>query len=380
MNKLSQLCLLVAAEVCCSCQPAKVQIDGRLAAGDEKTIYLEQVSSMRQMVIDTATLDAEGNYRFVVEQVAESPSLYNLLYDGERIPLFLAAGDHLTVNSVGNIVRNYTGEGSAESERVRACYQQFVAGAQNLEAIARKLSNQELPTTEREALLKEYTEQYFAIRRDQLRFIAEHRASLAAVYAIYQRLPGDQYLADGTNDVIHYRGVAEALAESYPESPYLVMLRGDISRMEAAQRLAAEITESTIPDLELSDIYGKKIRLSSLLGKVVLLDFWSAQLGNSNVLNAELKEIYAKYRNAATPFEVYQVAVDTSKPLWISTVQEQQLPWISVSDLRGEASPAVGTYNVTKLPTSFLINKEGSIVARDIRGAELERKLQELTR
>ena len=112
----------------------------------------------------------------------------------------------------------------------------------------------------------------------------------------------------------------------------------------------------------------------------MLLDFWSAQLGNSNVLNAELKEIYAKYRNAATPFEVYQVAVDTSKPLWISTVQEQQLPWISVSDLRGEASPAVGTYNVTKLPTSFLINKEGSIVARDIRGAELERKLQELTR
>ena len=380
MNKLSQLCLLVAAVVCCSCQPAKVQIDGRLAAGDEKIIYLEQVSSMRQMVIDTATLDAEGNYRFVVEQVAESPSLYNLLYDGERIPLFLAAGDHLTVNSVGNIVRNYTVEGSAESELVRAFYQQFVAGAQNLEAIARKLSNQELPTTEREALLKEYTEQYFAIRRDQLRFIAEHRASLAAVYAIYQRLPGDQYLADGTNDVIHYRGVAEALAESYPESPYLVMLRGDISRMEAAQRLAAEITESTIPDLELSDIYGKKIRLSSLLGKVVLLDFWSAQLGNSNVLNAELKEIYAKYRNAATPFEVYQVAVDTSKPLWISTVQEQQLPWISVSDLRGEASPAVGTYNVTKLPTSFLINKEGSIVARDIRGAELERKLQDLTR
>lgn len=380
MNKLSQLCLLVAAVVCCSCQPAKVQIDGRLVAGDEKTIYLEQVSSMRQMVIDTATLDAEGNYRFVVEQVAESPSLYNLLYDGERIPLFLAAGDHLTVNSVGNIVRNYTVEGSAESELVREFYQQFVAGAQNLEAIARKLSNQELPTTEREALLKEYTEQYFAIRRDQLRFIAEHRASLAAVYAIYQRLPGDQYLADRTNDVIHYRGVAEALAESYPESPYLVMLRGDISRMEAAQRLAAEITESTIPDLELSDIYGKKIRLSSLLGKVVLLDFWSAQLGNSNVLNAELKEIYAKYRNAATPFEVYQVAVDTSKPLWISTVQEQQLPWISVSDLRGEASPAVGTYNVTKLPTSFLINKEGSIVARDIRGAELERKLQELTR
>ena len=364
----------------CSCQPAQVTIDGRLVAGDEKTVYLEQVSSLRQQVIDTATLDNEGNYRFEVEQVAKTPSLYNILYNGERIPLFLSAGDHLKVNSVGNIVRNYTVEGSTESELLRSFYQSFIAGAQNLESIAKRVSNQALPAEEREALLKEYTDQYYAIRREQLRFIAENKASLAAVYAIYQRLPGDQYLSDGVNDVIHYRSVAEALAANYPESPYLVMLRGDITRMEAAQRLVEEMTESTFPDLELSDIYGKKVRLSSLLGKVILLDFWSAELGNSNVMNAELKEIYAKYHNAATPFEVYQVAIDTSKPLWISTVQEQQLPWISVSDLRGRASTALGTYNVTKLPTSFLIDKEGTIVGRDIRGEELERKLQQLTR
>ncbi|MBQ8580983.1 MAG: redoxin domain-containing protein [Alistipes sp.] len=380
MNKLSLILLSATAALMCSCQPAQVTIDGRLVAGDEKTVYLEQVSSLRQQVIDTATLDNEGNYRFEVEQVAKTPSLYNILYNGERIPLFLSAGDHLKVNSVGNIVRNYTVEGSTESELLRSFYQSFIAGAQNLESIAKRVSNQTLPAEEREALLKEYTDQYYAIRREQLRFIAENKASLAAVYAIYQRLPGDQYLSDGVNDVIHYRSVAEALAANYPESPYLVMLRGDITRMEAAQRLVEEMTESTFPDLELSDIYGKKVRLSSLLGKVILLDFWSAELGNSNVMNAELKEIYAKYHNAATPFEVYQVAVDTSKPLWISTVQEQQLPWISVSDLRGRASTALGTYNVTKLPTSFLIDKEGTIVGRDIRGEELERKLQQLTR
>ncbi len=380
MNKLSLILLSATAALMCSCQSAQVTIDGRLVAGDEKTVYLEQVSSLRQQVIDTATLDNEGNYRFEVEQVAKTPSLYNILYNGERIPLFLSAGDHLKVNSVGNIVRNYTVEGSTESELLRSFYQSFIAGAQNLESIAKRVSNQALPAEEREALLKEYTDQYYAIRREQLRFIAENKASLAAVYAIYQRLPGDQYLSDGVNDVIHYRSVAEALAANYPESPYLVMLRGDITRMEAAQRLVEEMTESTFPDLELSDIYGKKVRLSSLLGKVILLDFWSAELGNSNVMNAELKEIYAKYHNAATPFEVYQVAVDTSKPLWISTVQEQQLPWISVSDLRGRASTALGTYNVTKLPTSFLIDKEGTIVGRDIRGEELERKLQQLTR
>ena len=380
MNKVSFILFSALAALFCSCQTSTVTLEGRLVAGDEKSVYLEQVSSLRQVVIDTAELDDAGNYRFEVKQVAKSPSLYNILYNGERIPLFLAAGDQLTVNSVGNIVRNYTVEGSTESEFLRGFYQSFIAGAQNLESIAKKVSDTTLSAEERDVLLKEYTAVYYGIRRDQLRFIAEHSASLAAVYAIYQRLPGDQYLSDGVNDVLHYRTVAEALAESYPDSPYLVMLRGDIARMEATQRLVENVTESSIPDLELQDIYGKKISLSSLLGKVVLLDFWSAELGNSNVMNAELKEIYAKYHNAATPFEVYQVAVDTSKPLWISTVQEQQLPWISVSDLRGLASTAVGTYNVTKLPTSFLIDKNGSIVGRDIRGEELEQKLQQLTR
>lgn len=363
-----------------ACQSSTVEIEGRLLSGETKEVYLERVQSLRQQVIDTATLDAEGNYRFALEKVAKGPSLYNILYDGERIPLFVAAGDHLTVNSVGNLVRNYTVEGSKESELVRLFYQEFIAGAQKLESIAKQVSVQSLPEEERETLLEQYTEEYYRIRREQLRFIAENKSSLAAVYAIYQRLPGDQHLVDGVSDVIHYRTVAEALAESHPESSYLVMLRGDIERMEAAQRLAAEVSEATFPDLELSDIYGKKVKLSSLLGKVILLDFWSAELGNSNQLNAELKELYAKYNDAATPLEVYQVAIDTSKSLWINTVQEQQLPWISVSDLRGGASPALGTYNVTKLPTSFLIDKEGEVVARDLRGADLDRKLQELTR
>ncbi|MEG1611772.1 MAG: AhpC/TSA family protein, partial [Alistipes sp.] len=79
-------------------------------------------------------------------------------------------------------------------------------------------------------------------------------------------------------------------------------------------------------------------------------------------------------------FEVYQVAVDTSKPLWITAVQEQQLPWVSVSDLRGQDSPVMGLFNIQKLPANFLIDKTGVIVARNIYGTTLEQKLDELTR
>ena len=380
MNKQTLFVALATAIMRCACQSSKVKISGRFVGNDAKDVYLEQVLPLTQSVIDSAVLDKDGNYRFELKGVAKTPSLYNIIYNGERIPLFLAGGEKLSLNSVGSVVRNYTVEGSKESELLRQFYQAFVSGAQRLDNIASQFAKATLSEEDRQALVKEYTAEYYRIRREQLRFIIENKASLAAVYALYQRLPGDTYLFNGDSDVVYYRTVAEAIEQTYPESPYLQSLMGEIARMDARISLSSQITEAGYPDLELSDIYGKKVRLSSLAGKVVLLDFWSAELGNSNTLNAELKEVYKKYADAPVAFEVYQVAIDTSKPLWISAVQEQQLPWVSVSDLRGRASSSLGLYNVQKLPANFLIDKEGNIVGKDIYGKSLEQKLDELTR
>ena len=208
--------------------------------------------------MDSAALAPDGSYRMELTGVAKTPSLYNVIYDGERIPLLLAGGDRLTLGSVGSVIRNYTVEGSSESELLRQFYQAFVTGAQQLENMgtefARKLTDEE-----RKSLIKEYTAEYYRIRREQLRFIIEHKASLAAVYALYQRLPGDTYLFNGDSDVVYYRTVAEALQESYPESPYLQSLQAEIARMDARISLTSQITEARHPDLELTDIYGKKI-------------------------------------------------------------------------------------------------------------------------
>lgn len=380
MNKQTLFVSVAAAALLCSCHSSKVKISGRFVGSDAKNIYLEQVTPLAQTLIDSAVLDQNGGYGFQLKGAPKSPALYNLLYDGERIPLFVAAGDRITVGAVGNVVRNYTVSGSAESELLRGFYQAFVTGAQRLDNIASQFARAGLPEQERKALVKEYTAEYYRIRREQLRFIIENKASLAAVYALYQRLPGDTYLFNGDSDVVYFRTVAEALEQSYPQSPYLQSLLGEIARMDARINLTSQISEAGYPDLELADIYGKKIRLSSLTGKVVLLDFWSAELGNSNALNAELKQIYRKYAEAPTSFEVYQVSVDTSKPLWITAVQEQQLPWISVADLRGKASTALGLYNVQRLPANFLIDKEGSIVAKDVYGKSLEAQLEVLTK
>ena len=96
-----------------------------------------------------------------------------------------------------------------------------------------------------------------------------------------------------------------------------------------------------------------------------------------NNINAELKTIYARF--AEHGFEVYQVGIDTSKAVWINSVQEQQLPWISVGDMRGGNSPVLGMYNVKTLPANFLIDKDGNIVAKNIYGNALEQQLEKMT-
>lgn len=138
-------------------------------------------------------------------------------------------------------------------------------------------------------------------------------------------MPGDTYLFNGDSDVVYYRTVAEAIEQTYPESPYLQSLMGRSPAWTPASVCRPRLPRRGIPTSSSRTSTARRYA-SSLAGKVVLLDFWSAELGNSNTLNAELKEVYKKYADAPVAFEVYQVAIDTSKPLWISAVQEQQLP------------------------------------------------------
>ena len=377
MSRETFVVLCAAAAAMCGCQSSKVKISGRIVGTEPRNIYLEEVTPLRQTIVDSTVLAADGSYLFRLRDIAASPSLYNVVYDNERIPLLVEGGDRVTVNSAGSVVRNYTVEGSAESELLREFYQAFVVGAQHLDEIASRFAEPNLSEERHRELMKEYTDEYFRIRREQLRFIVENKSSLAAVYALYQRLPGDSYLFNGDGDVVYYRTVAEAVAERYPGSPYVGALQAEVARMDAQAGLASKVSELNYPDLELTDMYGEKVRLSKVAeGKVVLLDFWSAELGTSNALNADLKELYAKY--AGRGFEVYQVGIDTSKALWITAVQEQQLPWKSVTDLRGRASSALVVYNVQRIPANFLIDREGTIVGKNLYGRSLEEKLEQL--
>ena len=370
--KISLLSAVLAAFIACSNN--NVEISGRFVGLNFKTVYLEQMTAGGQNVIDSVQIDNNGCYRIVVKEIAPTPSLYNIIYGGDRIPLLVSRGEKIEVSAMGSALANYTVTGSLESELLRKFNKEYIEGQLELNRTVQ--SHFSADEQSRKELAQRYSTLYHDIKRKQISFIVENKHRLAAVYALYQRLPGEQHLAGADSDLIYYRTVADAVSETYPTSPFLLTLSNDIARMEARISLINSIEFRNSPNLEGKDMHGNEIALSSLDGNIILVDFWSAEAGNSNAFNAELKEIYEKYHSKG--FRVYQVSADTSKAKWIAAVQEQRLPWISVCDFRGDFSPMLRSYNVRKLPSNFLIDREGKIIARDLYSDALDRQLAKM--
>ena len=366
--------LICATILCCSCSNNDVRISGKFLGLNAQDVYLEQMTASGQTIIDSVALAADGSYRFLVKNVPQTPSIYNIIYNNERIPLLLTAGESVTVGSLGSVLANYTVSGSKESELLREFNREYISGMQELNASIAAYA--EAGESARPEIARLYNNKQRELKRNQISFIIKNKSSIAAVYVLYQRLPDEQYLVNSESDLIYFRTVADAVCKSYPNSPFVVTLRNDVARMEAQASLLETIEERDYPDIIADDMYGNQTKLSDLAGNVILVDFWAAELGNSNALNAELKQIYNKYE--ANGFRVYQVSFDTSKAAWIKAVQEQKLPWVSVCDFRGQVSPIMGVYNVRSLPSNYLIDRNGRIVGKNLYSDALEAELKKL--
>ena len=166
-----------------------------------------------------------------------------------------------------------------------------------------------------------------------------------------------------------YKYICDGLIGTYPDHDFVKHLQEKTDGMLLAGMQA--------PDIEMPDRNGKMRKLSSLRGKVVLLDFWASWCRPCRGENPNVVKLYHKYHNWG--FEIFSVSLDKSREGWLSAIEQDGLVWENhVSELQGWNCSGGKTYGISSIPATVLIAPDGTIIARNLRGADLERALEEI--
>lgn len=138
----------------------------------------------------------------------------------------------------------------------------------------------------------------------------------------------------------------------------------------------AQKTGQTLPDIALTNQQGDTIRLSDLRGKVVLIDFWASWCGPCRAENPNLTKCYDKYKDKrctrGNGFEIFSISLDVNKDKWKKAIKSDRLKWTHHGcDLRGWKSPVAKKLGISQVPSNFLIDKDGTVIATNLRGESL---------
>ncbi len=368
-----------------ACTHHKTEISGKISGGEAETISLERLDVNRTSVIDSVKVSKTGSFSF--KTVIEEPELYILKNQaGDIINLLLTPGEKVSIlTSSENFGIGYKVTGSGESENIRLLVEHLNRTRRDIDSIVHVADSVKIPDSPQMDLIRNaYTQTIIKQKRYTIKYLVENMTSLSSVYALYQKYDEENYILGTESDFQYYKTVADSLEMAHPNSSLTKSLRADIENREVqfsqAHKLntllsmAGEITgmlDLTIPDRE-----GEEISLSSLKGKVILVTFWASGNNASVQSLLQLRSTYNKYRNLG--FEVYAISMDNNKINWMSALDFNEFKWINVSELSYPDSRANLLYNVTELPSSFLINREGDIVAKNIYGRKLETWLDNL--
>lgn len=356
------------------------KIEGTITNVPEGKIYLEKLLVSGTEPLDSCTFDKNGSFEFK-GSVSQPTFMLLKINDSKFVTLLVDSLEEISFSAdYLNFSRDYKVEGSIGSLKVQELTTHLMRTNQRLDSI-KALTEINAAKEFYEERLRIWNEEQAAICNEQIEysrnFVTQNPFSMASLLALYQRFNNGDFIIQ---DLQTIRTGASALSSIYPNSEHVKALyqeTSDIIKRSKNSQMQQVIEQygSNSPEIELPNIKGDTIALSSFQGKYVLVQFWSAKDRTCRVMNPVLKENYTKFKSKG--FEIYQVSVDQNEDDWLTAIEDDGLTWTNVGDMKGSVK-AVLHYNIQTLPSNYLLGPNGEILGKNLFGPALHQKLSEI--
>lgn len=359
------IAILVLALAVFSCQTAKDEysIKGSIAGVETGKIYLQKLVDGQPQSVDTADV-VDGKFSFKGKM--EMPDIRFLrLNEQDYFAQFFLDNASITVKANKDSLRNTKITGSPSQDVFQAYVAEMEKLNKDVMALQEKYQNAMTTgnTNEADKAKIDYQAMIDNNKVYTKNFVKEHSNSVVAAYITLVQLASQVEGAE-------LDSITSKFAPEISTSEYVVKLK----EMIAEQKKTAVGVEA--PDFTMNDQDGKPVQLSSLRGKVVMIDFWASWCAPCRQENPNVVKLYQQYHDKG--FEIIGVSLDRAKEEWVQAIKDDQLSWIHVSDLQYWQNAVARLYGVNSIPQTYLLDKEGKIIAKGLRSEQLAAKLSEL--
>lgn len=354
--------LLVAS--CTTSTDTNYSINGTIDGEQEALVVLNRVENNDLAAIDSINM-TDGSFTF--EGMIEGPEMFYIKVGDkkEMISFWVDKADIKVKASIDSLSKAEVMGSKSNDEFIAFNEGIKVYGEQMRELYSEyRAANQE-GNAERVAEIEAEYEELDKKQTDYMEgFVSENKASAVAPYVFYR------HLAYG-KEAEEMDSVLNTFDPSIANTQYYVILK---ERIELLKRVA--VGQPYI-DFEMADTEGNMVKLSSLIGEnYLLMDFWASWCGPCRQENPNVVRLYNKYHEKG--FDIIGISFDRTKEDWLKGIEEDGLTWHHVSDIKFWDNAAGKLYGVRSIPHTILLDKDGTIIAKNLRGEALEAKLAEL--
>jgi peroxiredoxin len=355
-----------------------ITINGIFENGAGEYVYLYRFATIEPVVADSAKIADDGS--FVLKTNDTVVNFFTIGMDGNNAAMMiLTPGENIEVKANANRVPNdFQVKGSVHSELIQTYVKRKMEMIKAQEEFTYQMSKLDFnDTVNTQAILDAAQVEKEKFNTFKLDFIANNANSPALYITMYD--------LDDYTELEQIKKVEKALHNSVKGSVFheSMIQRVQMAEAQIAYKEAMEKKQNALaigseaPELNFPNPDGKNIALSSLRGKVVLIDFWAAWCRPCRAENPNVVRLYKKYNKKG--FDVYSFSLDQQKEQWLAAIEMDGLIWKNhVSDLAGWNTAAIPLYHFDGIPFTVLIDRDGKIIGKNLRGPELENKLKEI--